>query len=178
MKLITKVTKIYDRTIDIFAFLAGILVIFLMISVGLEVGLRYFLGRPTSWVVEIAGYILLYIPFMVAAWVLKREGHVRMDLVLNKFGPRTQPLINALTSLIGALICFTLTLFGVKVSFYFRGYQTPTSLMLPKSIIIAIICVGSFFLFVQFLRRTFSYLKKWRTPEKEEEPTEKPELRL
>ena len=178
MNLLTKVTKIYDRTIDILAFLAGILVIFLMISVGLEVGLRYFLGRPTSWVVEIAGYILLYMPFMVAAWVLKREGHVRMDLVLNRFGPRTQSLINALTSLVGALICLALTLFGVKVSLYFRGYQTPTILMLPKSVIIAIICVGSFFLFIQFLRRTFSYLKKWRSPEKEEEPTEKPELGL
>lgn len=178
MKLLAKVTKIYDRTINITTLLAGILLIFLMLSVGLEVTLRYFFGRPTSWVVEIAGYILLYIPFLVAAWVLKREGHVKMDLVLNQLSPKTQSLVNAITSVIGAIICFVLTWFGIKAALYFIGYQTPTILMLPKSIIIAIIPVGSLLLFIQFLRRTYSYLGGWRAPEKVEEPMAKPEVRL
>jgi len=178
MKLLAKVTKIYDRIIDITTLLAGILVIFLMLSVGLEVTLRYFFGRPTSWVVEIAGYILLYIPFLVAAWVLKREGHVRMDLVLNQLSPKSRSLVDAITSVIGAIICFVLTWFGVKAALYFIGYQTPTILMMPKSIIIAIIPVGALLLFIQFLRRTYSYLGSWRAPAKVEEPIEKPEVRL
>jgi len=178
MKLRAKVTKIYDRIIDITTLLAGILVIFLMLSVGLEVTLRYFFGSPTSWVVEVAGYILLYIPFLVAAWVLKREGHVRMDLVLNQLSPKTQSLVNAITSVIGAIICFVLTWFGVKATLYFIGYQTPTILMVPKSIIIVIIPVGSLLLFIQFLRRTYSYLRSWRIAEEEEMPIEKPEVRL
>ena len=176
--LLAKAIKFYDRTIDIIALLAGILVIFLMLSVGLEVALRYFLGRPTSWVVEIAGYILIFIPFMVAAWVLRREGHVRMDLLLNRFSTRIQCLINAVTSLVGAIICLVLTYSGLKATFYFVGYQTPTILMLPKSLIIAIIFVGSFLLFIQFLRRTFSYVERWRRSEKKEEPIDKPELRI
>lgn len=179
IKLRAKVTKIYDRIIDIIVVFAGILVIFLMLSVGLEVTLRYFFGHPTSWVVEIAGYILLYIPFLVAAWVLKREGHVKMDLVLNQLSPKTQSLVNAITSVIGAIICFVLTWFGIKAALYFIGYQTPTILMLPKSIIIAIIPVGGLLLFIQFLRRTYSYLGSWRVPaEKKEETIEKPEVRL
>ena len=178
MKLRAKVTKIYDRIIDITTLLAGILVIFLMLSVGLEVTLRYFFGSPTSWVVEVAGYILLYIPFLVAAWVLKREGHVRMDLVLNQLSPKTQSLVNAITSVIGAIICFVLTWFGVKATLYFIGYQTPTILMVPKSIIIVIIPVGSLLLFIQFLRRTYSYSRSWRVAEEEEMPIEKSEIRL
>ena len=65
MKLLAKAIKIYDRIIDISVILAGILVIFLMLSVSFEVALRYFFAHPTSWVVEIAGYILLYIPCQV-----------------------------------------------------------------------------------------------------------------
>jgi len=179
MKLLAKVTKIYARIIDITTLLAGILVIFLMLSVGLEVTLRHFFGRPTSWVVEIAGYILLYIPFLVAAWVLKREGHVRMDLVLNQLSPKSRSLVDAITSVIGAIICFVLTWFGVKAALYFIGYQTPTILMMPKSIIIAIIPVGALLLFIQFLRRTYSYLGSWRAPsEKKKVTIEKPEVRL
>jgi C4-dicarboxylate transporter DctQ subunit len=174
-----KIVRIYDYIITIAAVLAGILVIFLMVSVGLEVALRYFVGHPTSWVVEIAGYCLLYIPFLVAAWVLKKEGHVRMDLLVDKLGLRTQSLLNAITSIVGAVICLFLTVFGAKATVYFIGYQTPTILMLPKSAIISIISVGSFLLFIQFLRRTHAYLKRWRgIPEKEAEPLESHELRL
>ena len=173
MKLFSMVTRIYERTIDIAAFLAGVLLIFLMLSVTLEVTLRYFWGRPTSWVVEIAGYILLFITFLVAAWVLKREGHVKMDLVLSLFSMKTQSLVNAITSLISALICLVLTWVGAKAALYFIGYQTPTVLMLPKSMIISIIFIGSFLLFIQFLRRAYGYLGSWRTLEKEGAPIEK-----
>ncbi|MBW1774752.1 MAG: TRAP transporter small permease, partial [Deltaproteobacteria bacterium] len=87
-----KLSLIYNRIIEMGAFLGGVLLLFMMLSVTLEVGLRYFLGRPTSWVVEICGYILLYIPFLVAAWVLRREKHVKMDLVLGMLSPKAQSL--------------------------------------------------------------------------------------
>jgi len=169
MKLLPKVNKAYDVILDFLMLLAGILVVFLMLSVTLEVVLRYFFGSPTSWVVEIAGYILLFIPFMAGAWILKHEGHVKMDLVLIRLSPKSQSLLNAITSMIGALICLILTFFGIRTSLYFRGYQTPTVLMLSKSLLISVIFVGSFLLFIQFIRRAHGYLKDWKAA-KEKRP--------
>ena len=103
MNLLTKVANIFDRTIQVATLLAGILLIFLMLSVSADVVLRYFLGRPIGWVKEVAEYILLYIPFLVAAWVLRREGHVKMDMVLTRLNPRTQALVNIVTSSLGAV---------------------------------------------------------------------------
>ena len=159
-----KLNKIYNRIIELGALIAGVLLIFLMLSVTVEVALRYFLGRPTSWVMEICGYILLYIPFLVAAWVLRKDGHVRMDLVISTLSPKAQSLVNAITSFVCAVICFLLTWYGIKVTLYFAklGYKTPTVLMLPKSMIITIIFVGSFLLAVQFLIGTFNHLRAWR----------------
>ena len=159
-----KLSKMYRRLIELGALIAGILLLFLMVSVTVEVAFRYFLGRPTSWVMEICGYILLFIPFLVAAWVLRRDGHVRMDLVLSIMSPKARSFVNAITSFISALICFVLTWYGVKVTIYFSklGYKTPTVLMLPKSMIIAIIFVGSFLLAVQFLIDTYNHLRAWR----------------
>jgi C4-dicarboxylate transporter DctQ subunit len=160
----TKLNKFYRRLIELGAIIAGVLLLFLMVSVTVEVAFRYFLGRPTSWVMEICGYILLFIPFLVAAWVLRGDGHVRMDLVLSIMSPKARSLVNAITSLISALICFVLTWYGIKVTLYFSnlGYKTPTVLMLPKSMIIAIIFVGSFLLAVQFLIDTYKHFRAWR----------------
>jgi TRAP-type C4-dicarboxylate transport system permease small subunit len=162
--LSSKLNKIYNRVIELGAIIAGILLIFLMLSVTAEVALRYFLGRPTSWVVEICGYTLLYIPFLVAAWVARSDGHVRMDLMLSIFSPKAQSLMNAITSFVSAVICLLLTWYGIKVTLYFSklGYKTPTVLMLPKSMIITIIFVGSFLLALQFLIGTFNHLRTWR----------------
>jgi TRAP-type C4-dicarboxylate transport system permease small subunit len=38
---------------------------------------RYFFNYPLPWVTEIAEYILLYIPFLVGAWVLKKDAMSR-----------------------------------------------------------------------------------------------------
>ena len=165
IKLVTRVNSIFDRIIEILVVFAGILLISMMVIVCLEVVLRYFFGRPTSWAVEISSIILLYIPFLVAAWVLRREGHVKMDLVLSHLDPKSQSLVNIITSIfIGAIICLLLTWYGVAVTWdhYQAGYVTATVLRLPKWPILAVIPVGSFLLFIQFLRRTYNYLTNRR----------------
>jgi C4-dicarboxylate transporter DctQ subunit len=163
MSFLQKSGRLFDRLIDFATVLAGIMIIFLMLSVSMEVVLRYFWGRPISWVDEIAGYILLYIPFLIAAWVLRREGHVTMDLLTDRLNPGPRYLLNFVTSLISAAICIVLTWFGWRSSLYFVRvhYQTPTVLMLPKGVLSGIIFVGFFLLAVQFLRRAHRFWKDW-----------------
>jgi C4-dicarboxylate transporter DctQ subunit len=112
-------------------------------------------------VIEINEYILLYITFLVAAWVLKSEGHIKMDMLLNRLSSRTQSLINAVTSVISAIVCCILAYYGAKVSWdLFRSdYFTPTILEVPKCIIIAVIFLGSFLLFLQFLKNAYGHLE-------------------
>ena len=164
IKLSAAANRIYSGFVGAGAFLAGLLIIFIMLSVTMDVVLRYFFGRPTSWVVEISGYGMLFIPFLVAAWVLKRDNHVKMDLLLNRLSPKTQLLVNTITCFVSALICLLLTWHGMRVALYFFkvGYKTPTVLMLPKSILIAIIFVGFFFLSIQFFISAYGHLRTWR----------------
>ena len=173
MKMLDRIEWTYEWVLRIFMFLAGILLVFLMLSVGLEVCLRYFFGRPTSWVVEIAGYILFYIPFLVGAWILKNEGHVRMDLFISLLEPRGQYLLNGVMSIVGALVCLILTFFGIKVSLYLAemDFKTPTILMLPKSPIMVIMFVGTFLMTLQFIRRALDNIRLWKTTGREERET-------
>jgi TRAP-type C4-dicarboxylate transport system permease small subunit len=52
-KLRAKANAVFDRVLDITAFLGGALLVFLILSVCWEVVLRYFFNKPTSWVVEV-----------------------------------------------------------------------------------------------------------------------------
>ncbi len=164
MKLITRATSIFDRTIGLLSLFAGILIIYMMLSVTAEVATRYFLGGMMGWVIEVSEYSLLFITFLATAWVLKREGHVRMDLVLRQLNPRAQTLLNIVTSIIGAVICLIIFWYGVQVTWnsYQIGYTMAKPLRPPQFLILFIIPVGSFLLFIQFLRRTYGYLGHWK----------------
>jgi len=161
---LNKLSSFFDKSLLFFTSIAGVLVISLMLLVSMEVVLRYFFGKPTSWVVEVSEYILLFIPFLVGAWVLREEGHVKMDMLLIQLSKKNRALVIAITSFFSALICGILTVFGVKTALYFYsvGYKTPTVLKLPKSALISIIFFGMFLLFIQLTRRGYSHLKEWK----------------
>lgn len=164
MRLFKRLSNFFDRTLDVMVDLAGMLIIFVMLSVGIGVGLRYFFHRPIGWTIEISEYIMVYVTFMAVAWVLKKEGHVKMDLILNMLNSKTQALINTITSSVCVIISLVLTFFAGKVTLYQYkvGYTTTSLLSPPKYIFTVIIFIGSFLLFIQFLRRTYGLLRSWQ----------------
>lgn len=103
MKLLTKSGTIFNRIISAAIVLAGVLLVFVMLSVNAEVVMRYFMRTPLVWVVEVSETLLLFITFLGAAWVLKNEGHVKMDIVLNRLKPRAQVVVNVTTSILSII---------------------------------------------------------------------------
>jgi len=84
MKLTTKLRAIFERTLNIFSVAAGVLVAFLMIVVCVNVFMRHFLNRPIFWTIEVTQYAMVFILFLGAAWLLREEGHVVMDVLVNR----------------------------------------------------------------------------------------------
>lgn len=164
MKILRKLASITDNTNYLLAILAGVILVSLMLVVTYDIAVRYFLGRPLIWTVEITGYALLYVTFLAAAWLLSKDGHVRMDLLINRLNPGAQAMLNTITSVIGAIICLIIAWFGVKVTWgtFQMGYLMSSELRPPQFLILLIIPVGSFLLFIQFLRRSYGYLISWR----------------
>ncbi len=103
MKPPTKAGAIFDSIIAFLARWASMLFIGIMAIVVVEVFMRYFLNRPQTWVVETAEFGILYIAFLGAAYLLKQEWHVKIDMVLSQLPPRGQALLNTITSVLGAM---------------------------------------------------------------------------
>jgi TRAP-type C4-dicarboxylate transport system permease small subunit len=158
--LLKKFVSIFDQTLNIMAFLAGIIIIFVMLSVCLEVILRDFFNKPQIWVTQVTECLLLYITFLCSAWLLREEGHIKVDILLDYLRPRTGAFLGIISSAIGIVVSVVITIFGFNLTllYFIKGTYTPTVLEIPLSWIILIIPVGSLMLSVQFVRRTFKFV--------------------
>ena len=150
-----KLASLIDRITDAMAIVAALLLFLMMFSICLEVVLRYFDLQPLTWVTEITEYILLYVTFLGAPWLLKEDGHVRVDIIIRKFSITSQKLIDISTSIIGIFVCSILVWFGAETtwSFYTRGIPVIKVLEVPKFLLLGVIPFGSLFLIIQFIRR-------------------------
>ena len=163
-KLLMKGAAIFDHSINFLAVVAGVIVVFVMFSITAEVISRKLLGYSLIWVIEYSELSLVFVTFLGAAWLLRREGHVKLDIVINRLTPRSQAMLNTITSIIGVIICLALAWYGTKVSWdhFQRGITGLTLLAVPTFPRYAAIAIGGFLLSIQFLRRSYGYLRSWR----------------
>lgn len=172
MKLLVKAGDIFDRIIDSLAFFAAVLIIFAMVLVSAEVVCRYFLHSPIIWSFEITEWTLLFICFLGTAWLLKKEGHVKVELLTDRLKLKTQAIFGIISSVLGVVICLFFVSYGllVAVDYFQRGVYDPTVLELPKWVLASGVPFGGFLLLIQFLRRTYKYIRSWRAPIEERPP--------
>ncbi len=75
-------------------FLAALVVIPLVLATCYEVFARYAFGAPTIWAFEL-GYTLMGVHFLLGgALTLKRQGHVRIDLIYGQLSQRKKAWID------------------------------------------------------------------------------------
>jgi len=155
--------QLFDRVVDYLAGAGAVLVIGMMAVVSLEVIMRYIIHRPQVWVVETSEYMLVILTFLAATWILRAEGHVKVDFVYNKLSHRIQALLGVFSSIMGVFICLILLIYGTVVVWgMLRTWEVDakSQIGMPKGPMLAVIPVCSFFLFIQFVRRTRQYLKE------------------
>lgn len=154
----------FDAFLDFLSILTAIIIFFIMLAVLYEVSRRYFFQKPTYWVMQVVEWCLVWMTFLCAAYVLKEERHVSMDIVVSRLSPRAQLLLGGITSIIGAAVCLTLAWYGTEtvIDHFQRGVLEPKLIRAPKAPLMSIIPAGFFLLFVQFVRRASKLFKKWK----------------
>ena len=159
-----KAKYIFYRIIDLFAGAAGVILIFVTCVVCAEVVMRYFLHSHIAWSVVISESSLLYITFLTAAWILRKEGHVRVEILVSRLGLKTQAVLDIFGILIGAIVCLVFVIYGTQVTWehYLSGVDTRGLVPIPLAAIEIIIPISSLVLLGQFLRRGYIHIRHLR----------------
>ena len=75
--------------------ISAFLVLILIVCVVWEVTSRYGFNEPTIWSFEIQRMVGGTIFLMGFSWVLIQKGHVRVDLIYQRFSPRGKAILDA-----------------------------------------------------------------------------------
>ena len=143
------------RLNGLFSFAAALLTALMMLSVVYDVIARMVFQAPTLWVIDFNEYMLVYLTFIPAAWILLRGGHVKVELVVDRLAPRARRVFELLGDLMGLAYCIVLTWQSwlVTVDAYRGGYRFSTAIAFLQYPVFAIIPLGAAWLGLAFLVR-------------------------
>ena len=158
---LAKGERVFDRILNGGAVIAAAMVLFAMLLICTDVFMRLTLDKSIFWSIDIAAILLLYITFLASAWLLRADGHVKMELVVNYLNQKQQAIFKVATSAVSTLVFLALTWYGIQSMIYLAkiGHYMPTDLEPPTFLIILVIPLGSFLLFIQSIRKTCGYLR-------------------
>jgi TRAP-type C4-dicarboxylate transport system permease small subunit len=159
-----RVTSAYDkikRANTICAKLSGLILLFMILSMFVDVFLRYVFNHPSVWVTEVSTYLLLYVVFLGTAYTLQQDTHIRVTFIRDFFDARAKRIIDLLTSIFGML--FTLALLWQTSVMTWTAFKedwvSPTTLVAPYAYIYCAMVFGALLLFVTYLLRTILQIR-------------------
>lgn len=149
--------KILDFVEDVLAVAAGLMIIFAMLAVCVDVTLRHFFDRPMGWVLQFSEYVLLYAPFLGAAYVLRHDAHIRVDLLVGQLSDRAKVWFDLWASILGFGVTGVVTYVGYAVTLdhYQRAVPTLGTVRVPEFLIFIAVPLGTAPFALEFLRKAF-----------------------
>ena len=151
------INKIIDLVEDVLAVAAGLMIVSAMLAVCGDVMLRYLFNRPVGWVLQFSEYVLLYAPFLGAAYVLRHDDHISVDLLVGHFSARGRLWFGLWASILGFVTMCIVTYVGwaVTLDHYQRAVPSLGTIRIPEFLVFLAVPLGSAPFALEFLRKTF-----------------------
>lgn len=120
----------FDRTLEIILIVISCV---LVIDVLWQVFSRYILNSPSSFTDELAGYLLIWVSLLGAAYVVGKKEHLAIDLLLQKSPPARKRVLEIIIRSLILAFALTVLVIGGSWLVYTRFYLGVTSaaLQLP-----------------------------------------------
>jgi C4-dicarboxylate transporter DctQ subunit len=156
----------FDRIIGTLAFIAGVLLLLVTIFVCYAVIMRYLGFKPPVWVLQFTEYALLWITFLGAAWLLKKDGHIRIDTLVSRLNPASFRKVGIIDDFLGFIVSAIVFWFGTlhTIDCYQRAIMDVKGVTVPKFALFLIIPLGGLALANQFGRDFFNKIRSKPRP--------------
>ncbi|HEX6318473.1 MAG TPA: TRAP transporter small permease [Burkholderiales bacterium] len=114
----------FDALIDALALAAAALLCSLVVLILVDVAARYLRLFSIPWSFEATEYMLYAITFLGAPWVLREEGHIAIELVVERLAPAARRVVRRVADVLGATVCVVLFFYACRVAW--RSYESAT----------------------------------------------------
>lgn len=147
------VYEIIKKANKLCAGLAGLILLFVTLSIFADVILRYFFNRPSIWITEVSTYLFLYIIFLGTAYALQEGLHIRVTFLRDRFNAKISRFLDFITSLVATAFSLVLLWQTATMTWvaFVEKWTSPTMLSAPYAYIYVIMVIGALMLFLTFL---------------------------
>lgn len=111
-----------QRVITWSGYFAALLSVVLVLMIVTDVILRYIAGETSVWIVELEWHMFALIFLLGAAFTMQRDGHVRVDVLMQRFSDRNKRLTNLLGHLF-LLIPFCLFMIPPAWDYFYQSWS-------------------------------------------------------
>lgn len=129
------------------------LFLFIVLS-SAQVIARYFLNSPLAWVEEVSVVILIWMTFIGSAWLVRKDQHIRVELLEELGYPRLRTVLYTVYDLCSIAFLILLAIGGYQLIDLMRFDRTP-ALRIPYSVIVAVVPVACGLMAVYFALRIY-----------------------
>lgn len=136
-----------DKTVLTFT---SILAILMVIIVFIQVVARYVFQNSLSWSEEIARYMLVWLIFLSAGYVLGQRAHIFLDVVFNAFPLRLQKVLRQVSNVLLLGFSLIVTYFGCEMM-KLGSSQISSAVQLPMWLVYLALPVGGLLLVIYSL---------------------------
>jgi TRAP-type C4-dicarboxylate transport system permease small subunit len=163
--------KIWSYFLSATVVLASLILIFITLGIGLTIFLRFVKITMPGWIVQFAEYGLLWMPLLGAAWLLQKDQHVNVDLLVSRLNRRNRSVLNLVHAVLGVGVCGILSWYSIVVVWehYQRKIMDIQVVDMPQYAILIVLPAGFLMLLVQFLIKLADGLSEMKAePSKEQ----------
>ncbi len=150
--------KKINRSLEIFLVL---LTVVLVIDVLWQVFSRYVLNSPSSFTDELAGYLLIWVSLLGAAYVVGTREHLAIDIILQRSKPERQRVLKIIIQTVIILFAFSVLVIGGSWLVYTRFYLGVRSaaLQLPLGYVYIVLPLSGLLILYYSLRHLKDAIK-------------------
>ena len=139
------IRKSVDNFLARFAILVMAILVF---DVLWQVASRYIMREPSSWTDELAGFLLIWVGLLGAAFATGKKDHLAIDLLPRRLGPEKRKYLDiVINTLIGAFALIVMVIGGTRLVYItFRLNQISSALEIPVGIVYLVVPISGLFI--------------------------------
>jgi TRAP-type mannitol/chloroaromatic compound transport system permease small subunit len=92
--MLLRLETFFDRFSDVMGWIAGVLNMVMLINVFYDAIMRYFFKTGSIALQEMEWHLFAMVFLFGIAYGLKEDGHVRVDVLYDRFSPRNKAIVN------------------------------------------------------------------------------------
>jgi TRAP-type C4-dicarboxylate transport system permease small subunit len=96
--------RIINKFSEASGYISAFSILLSSVIIFLQVILRYFFGYTTVWQMELTIYLLMFTSFVGAAYGLKHDSHVGVDVIVERLPHKAKCIVRIITSILGLAV--------------------------------------------------------------------------